>query len=465
MLFLVVILSSVGCERGHEVIQPAQVPNRLVVQPSEEDRSEPEAAEPQVARERVLDLQVVPEAEIGSGAATDRALPLEVTSSEAEIQIHTKLHLRDPLSTDLHLGRNLFFTWPDQFHGKKILSARYTHRVRGALRGTLVGGNTLNVRPDRGAHRMLLPVSEVFENLPNYPESSANGEHDHLLELELTLQGGELAQVTIQFQAIGPLPHPAVSPLPLPELGARAKAVEAAGGGLALTRESVENPIDRPVRVWLKASVTTLSLWQIVREPVYQLVPEQGPERVRNIPRGSLGLMQVKVVEVRRASGNLESVHLDALGFGWVDLGPRERIELTWMARRVLDSDSCFIPERTRQSFDWIAEDQNPVIVTLYSAFRNPIPRIPYHREIEIEWTLEAAELEGKWYREIRLSHPFVLREQAMGDAVLDSILPMNSFQNHRVVHSEEQSYTLSSSFESDGRRPENLFNCQGFFP
>ena len=414
-----------------------------------------------VVTAEILDLKVVPEAEPGQAAEIARALDLDLTAHSDEIQIHTKLGLRDLEATEADSKRDLFFTWPDQFRGKQIVSARYTHRVQETSRGAIFGLNTHQARPDREARRMLIPFSEIFENLPDYPEVSADPDHHHFLELEMTLQGGELARVLIFFQATGPLPRIGVESLPLRQLGAREKAQSAAGPGLELTRESLVNPVNRPLRIWLKASTQPISLWHSIHEPVYRVDQNRGAY-VETALRGSQGQLQVREVGVLRSSGEVQTVRLDHAGVGLLELGPRERVELTWKAMATVGTRFCFLPERSIRDWTWTS----PAALSHPFLGGGGMPSISVHRRIELVWEMVAAELEGQWTREIRVAHPFTLREYAVGDVPQGGVLPVNAIENYRMVQNQTQNaYADPQIFDRRAMIASHFLNCQGLFP
>ncbi len=436
----------------------------------------------------VLDLKVVPEAGAGNAAENSNALPVQMTAGENEIQIHTKLGLRDLSSQDERLRRDWFFSWPDVFRGRAILSARYSSRVQETQRGTLLGTATLNARPDRGAGRMLIPFSEIFANFVDYQEASASAEHQQVLDLEMSLQGGESARVRILFQVVGALPSPRMSSVPVGDLKPREKARQAWDSGLELVKETVENPVDRPMRVWLRASQKALSLWHGLSQATYSLHPELGPQRGGDRIRGSLGWLWVKQVEIKRAKGESERVDLDQDGVGFFDLEAREQVEMAWKALRVTNSAQCQIPSLVNQSFTWlvISEEvprQREVYrkqiasLTMASArakgeltakaeeILSMIPKVLKHQQVKVEWDLTSAELEGDWRREIRIAHPYIGKDQALGGETLSPEKVGNAIQNFREVRNKTQKFRLSDGFDRDVLKPENRFECQGLFP
>jgi hypothetical protein len=162
---------------------------------------------------------------------------------------------------------------------------------------------------------------------------------------------------------------------------------------------------------------------------------------------------------VRRVGHEAQVIVLDHRGVGFFDLAPQETVEISWKAGKTPDSMACSIPERIRQSFNWMGEIR---LGAHGVSFMLPIPQ---QKEVELNWEMSAVVVEGRWSREVRVAHLFVLAGQAMGVTSREGLSPENQFQNYRVFETVEQNYGLPESFDRRAQETRNLMNCQGFFP
>ncbi len=425
-----------------------------------------------------LPLLLVSETSPLEAAADSSAIPLETTANQTVIQIHTKIGLRDLLVPDEKLRKDLFFSLPDQFLGKSVISVQYSHRVEGIDHFSRHGRDHILARKDRENHRFLIPFSRLFENLENYPETSADPEHLHILDLDLALKGEETQLITVQFQVTGPLPQPSPSPLPIDEKTSRERSRLAATDGWELVKEELENPYDRPVRFWFKASTEPFSLWQGLRMPVkfekYGEIYVVINQELRKSSEGRIRLGRLRVLRDRQ---RIETIDLDSKGEGYLDLVAKEKVTIGWLAVAASGDDRASLPSALNAaSFEFRGHHILGVFRDLAKYLYDECIKTgrlvhpldfrsdPHSVTLEYKWEILTAELKGQWKREIRVAHPFTERDLVWGKQTLGDDLPINSFRNFKRIVSEQNSYELPANFDQSLMALENRFEPQGVY-
>jgi len=425
-----------------------------------------------------LPLLLVSETSPLEPAADSSAIPLEMTANQTVIQIHTKIGLRDLLVPDEKLRKDLFFSLPDQFRGKSVISVQYSHRVEGIDHFSRHGRDHILARKDRESHRFLIPFSRLFENLENYPEISADPEHLHILDLDLALKGEETQLITVQFQVTGPLPQPLPSPMPIDEKTPRERSRLAATDGWELVKEELENPYDRPFRFWFKASPEPFSLWQILRMPVkFEKYSEIYVVIDRELRKSSEGRVRLGRLRALRDRQRDEIIDLDSKGEGYLDLEAKEKVTLSWLAVAASGDDRASLPSALNTaSFEFRGHHILGIFRDLSKFLYDECKKTgrlvhpvdfrsdPHSVTLEYKWEILTAELKGQWKREIRVAHPFTERDLVWGKQPLGIDLPINSFRNFKSIVSEQKSYELTANFDPSLMAPENRFEPQGVY-
>lgn len=366
--------------------------------------------------------------------------------------------------------KELFLVWPDELLGSPIQNATYSHRA--FLNAKPVGGSGSGPTPawhDSAHQRWYIPLSSLFNN-GTYTADAVELSHLQEVHLDLVPQKGANQTFDLQFHILPPLPS--ISLKPVQFLGPQSSPATTSSTflktGWEVQREVLTNPTPKTLTLWIQAGSTlgkmkiTTHLNQSHNLPSFFSFfnPTFQPSLQEE---GSEGDAQIHSLLVIHQDGTQESHALNTGQWFPVSLYPSEDLTLSWLAGPTPSTPLCTVPGSTNAFF--IRKPTPPPMGLPQGPFMgNPIqeqpwPLVPY----QLSWNLASVALAGDWQREIRIAHPFVQQEFAVG------VLP-NGMASTRILNSELDSESIDSGkITSSVQTGSPLSNpsphvCQGAF-
>jgi hypothetical protein len=502
-IFFVLIFFGIGCfdggeSRSKEKLQNLQGTPKNLEQGELQVLEQKEDLKPKLMSPKILEVNILtldsiqdrpripnPCAIVEDSSDLENELCESVTRTKSETRFHTKFYLpnleRVRIQTRAQ-ARHQFIVWPEEFDGFSIQSAFYSHRV---LRdGKWLG----NFRPKKVWHddihsRWFIPIFDIFQDSDFYSEDDARLDDLQVVTLDLVLDSGMRFSYQVKFQVVGPLPELEIQSSESPLLSdSRDLGNHLASVGWIIKREALVNPSPQSLYLWLRSPQVGEDVLTLTTYLDFSYFVEQphsaplGPEIQSWASRANLKVDELRIVRQSNSdSGGTEILTLEPGEWQGVAVGPGETLILEWVARTESGVRDCKLPDPQNLSLFWTSLPSlatpvpSPAIsgIGSWSGKQNflnvmrlasqgaeksqeaPTLPVTFHQNGVNEWSIRGAGISGRWSRELRISYPFLSKNDATDDS-FGKTIARGFIETHSTV-----GQTVSNP---------PLYSCQGVF-